>query len=110
MQPCHETSQITPWGIKPLYFADIILPIRSFLHTLNMLRTLLPIVLVLCRIQSILARAVPGTRVSGRDYVDHVPSRKVRSLVPREEKIAPKVIITYLNGTLVHTQMLIVAV
>jgi hypothetical protein len=61
-----------------------------------MWKAILFTVLVICQFQWGLARAIPGTHLSGRDYADQHPSQPVkeRSIVPRSgHKISPKVII-----------------
>jgi hypothetical protein len=52
--------------------------------------------LVICQFQSVVARAIPGTHLSGRASGDqHLPRRAdKRSVVARDsEKICPKIII-----------------
>ena len=52
--------------------------------------------LFVCQFLEVLARAIPGIDLSGRDYVDQNPAEKVniRSVLPRDgQKIAPKILI-----------------
>ena len=61
-----------------------------------MFKAFLCALLFVCQLYEVLARAVPGIHLSGRDYADQNPAEKVkiRSVLPRDgQKIVPKVLI-----------------